>query len=712
MGRQPGPFFMKGRLMFRIPYKQTAVVLLAGAFLLTPVISSRADDLLSLAAAQFREKDYGNAADLAMKCSESPKRTFLLGVAALRSNRYVEAVPALAEAEKRLPLLGDYAALYQAEALLKLGKFKEAAAKAGSIPKTYPASQLIRRSEKLFADIFIEAEDYKGALKVLQSFVDKYSSGSDSVDALFQLARSREETGDKSGAAQVYSSIWLNNPNASQAKKSEDRLKELEKSGVNVIAYTPEELLRRASALFAKNEFTRSLQTLQSIPLDGQSAAFSAKVDLRQGMALLRLRKYKQAEKILAKAAASNVAGISAEGRYWLAKSLERQSQNDQAFAIYMELVGEGKKQEFSDDALMEAAGLRKGLGNYVEAVRLYDQLIKGFPDSRFIPRASWDMAWCRYLAGEYLVAAESFKMLLKDESVREKGLYWLSRALENAGNSEDAAGYYRTLLEEYPSGFYAAWHREQKGLKDVREGLGLRNVKEELPLPVGFEKPLLLASMGMLEEARSEISAARKKLGDKKIMFPSLARLYLEIGDYSTAISLFLQNRPVKWDKESLPLWTFGYPMTYVGPVGQHASANTISEALIYALIRAESSFSPAVKSHAGAIGLMQLMPGTAKAVAREKGQFNPQRLTTPEFNIKLGTKHLKDLLNGYDGDTVYAIAAYNAGASAVERWKKNLKGLKKDEFIESIPYQETRDYVKKVYASATTYRQLYGLK
>lgn len=676
------------------------------------VLSSGADDLFSRATAQFREKDYGNAFSLAEKSAESPQRSFLLGVAALRSGKAAEAVALLVEAEQSLPLLGDYAALYQAEALLKLRKFTEAAAKAASIPKTYPASQLIRRSEKLFADIFIEADDYKGALKVLQSFVDKYPSGSDSVDALYQLARSRQETGDKGGAAQVYRSIWLNNPAAAQANKAQDRLKELEKSGVIVKACTPEELLRRASALYVQNEFARSLQTLQSIPLDGQSPAFIARVDLRLGMAQLRLRNYKQAEKCLTKAAACNVTGINAEGRFWLAKSLERQNQNERAFALYMELVGEGKKQEFNDDALMEAAGLRKGLGSYVEAARLYDQLIKGFPDSKFISRASWDTAWCRYLAGEYQVAADMFKLLLKDESVREKGLYWLSRALENTGNVTDAATYYRTLLEEYPAGFYAAWCREQKGLKDEREGLGQRNVQLELPLSAGFEKPRLLASLGMQEEARTEISAARKKLGDKKNIFPALARLYLEIGDYYSAIGLFQQNRPVKWDKTSLPLWTAGYPLTYTEHIGQHASANTLSEALIYALIRAESGFSPAIKSHAGAIGLMQLMPDTAKATAREKGEFNPQRLTAPEFNIKLGTKHLRDLLKGYDGDTVYAIAAYNAGASAVERWRKNLKGLKKDEFIESIPYRETRDYVKKVYAAAATYRQLYGLK
>jgi soluble lytic murein transglycosylase len=105
-------------------------------------------------------------------------------------------------------------------------------------------------------------------------------------------------------------------------------------------------------------------------------------------------------------------------------------------------------------------------------------------------------------------------------------------------------------------------------------------------------------------------------------------------------------------------------------------------------------------------------MMPATANMTAREKGEFNPQRLIDPEYNIRLGTKHLYDLMKVQSGDVVYVAAAYNAGSGALERWKKSFKGLSKDEFIESIPYQETRDYVKKVYASAATYRQLYGIK
>lgn len=692
-------------------FKSLLIVLAGLSFLSLSIPSSSADGLLPRAAAQFRSKDFGEAYMLAGKAPESPQRSLLLGVSALRLGKAEEALVFLAAAEQKLPLASDYAALYQVEALQKLKRYPEAAARAASFAKSYPASLLVRRSEKLQADILFEAGDFKGALKAFQGFVEKYPSGADSVDSLFSSARCREENGDKAGALQVYRNIWINNPASAQAKRAQERLKELEKDGLKTGAYSPEELLKRASALYSQNEFSAALKTLEIAAASAQSPAVAGRVDLRAGMSHYRLRQYKLAEKYLVRAAGSPVAGVRSEARFWMAKSLERQNLNERALAIYMELVAEGKQQEFADDAMMEAAGLRRSQGLYADSAALFEQVAKVYPESKFVARSMWEAGWCRYLAGDYKAAVNSFTGLLKDESQREKALYWLGRASENSGNPE-AGSYYRMLLDEYPAGFYATWHREQKGLKDAREPLGQRNALAELPIAAGFEKPRLLASVGMMDEARSEMSAARKKAGDKKGLFPALARVYLEMGDYGSAIVLFMQNRPVAWNNGTLPLWTAGYPVAYTELVAQNAAANAVSEGLVYALIRAESAFSPAIKSHAGAIGLMQMMPATARQTAREKGAFNPQRLTIPEYNIKLGTRHLRDLMKEYDGDVISVAAAYNAGSNALERWKKSLKGLKKDEFIESIPYQETRDYVKKVYASAATYRRLYGLK
>jgi len=677
-----------------------------------PALAVPADDYLSRAAEQYREKDFVDAYTLAGKSADLTQRSFLRGMAALHLDKFEEAVAFLAEAEQKLPLVADYAAFYQAEALFKLKHYPAASAKAAAIPSAFPSSKLIRRSEKLGADILYEAGDFKGALKAYQSYIEKYASGGDAVDASFSSARCREELADLSGALLVYRSIWLNNPASPLAAKSQERLKLFEKASHKVAPYTAEELLKRASTLYAQNEFTSSLKTLEMITAESQPLAITNRIDLRTGMARYRLRQYKLAEKEFAKAAASPLSGTRSEARFWLAKSLDRQELKERALAMYLELASEGKKQEFADDALIEAAGLQRGLGLYGEAVKLYDQAARAFSEAKAVARLTWDSGWCRYLAGEYPAAADVFKRLLHDETQREKVLYWIARAFDKTGDSAAAAPYYHTLLDEFPAGFYATWYRDQKGIKDSREALGNRDAQAELPFLAGFDKPRLLASFGLLEEARTEASAIRKKAGEKKGQFPALARLFLDMHDYGSAISLFMQNRPVAWEKGTLPLWTAGYPLAYTELVSQHARLNGLSEGLVYSLIRAESGFAPAVKSSAGAIGLMQMMPATAKMTAREKGEFNPQNLTVPEYNIRLGTKHLHDLMKEQGGDVISVAAAYNAGSAALERWKKKYKGLSVDEFIENIPYEETRNYVKKVYASAATYRQLYGIK
>lgn len=683
----------------------------AAALLIVSVSAvTGADDFISRAAALLRSKDFSGAWTLSSRAADSPQKLFMMGVTALRAGKADEALPLLAAAEQKLPLLGDYAALYQAEALFKLKRYGDAGGKAASLTKSYPSSLLLRRADKLAADALFEAGDTKTACKAYQQFVEKYPSGADAVEALFQTVRCRELSGDPAGALQGYRNIWLNNPASPFAARSQERLQELDREK-KLPPCTADELLRRAATLYALNEFSAALKTLDLIPAAGLNETAGQRIALRAGLAQYRLRHYRQAEKSLAKAAASPLEAVRSEARFWLAKTCERQDQDDRALALYTELANEGKRQEYADDALLEAGGLQRSRGRFAQAAALYEQLLRRHPDSRFASRAQWEHGWCRYLAGEFAAAADIFKKVVKDEPQREKALYWLGRALENSAPAESEA-VFRTLLDEYPAGFYATWRREQKGIRDSREALGQRSVIQELPRMSGAEKPLALAGLGLAEEARSELSALRKKLGDKKANFPALVRTYLEMEEYAPAIALFMQNRPIKWEKATLPLWAAGYPLAFSDLVRHNAAVNNLSEGLVFALIRAESSFTPAIKSPAGAIGLMQMMPATARQTARDKTGFTPQKLVVPEYNIMLGTRHLSDLMREYNQDIVFVAAAYNAGSSALERWRRNLRGLKKDEFIESIPYQETRDYVKKIYASTATYRQLYGLK
>jgi soluble lytic murein transglycosylase len=287
--------------------------------------------------------------------------------------------------------------------------------------------------------------------------------------------------------------------------------------------------------------------------------------------------------------------------------------------------------------------------------------------------------------------------------------LYWHARILKKLNKTAEAERGFDQLLRDYPFGFYAAWHRSQTNI-----AAGWPSVPDRIPEPVfpeGSQRIQALSALGMLEEARSELAVFKAKATTRDAA-PGLARLQQLAGDPHGAILTFKQNRPATIDSASLAFWTIGYPRPYAELFSRHSATNRLSDALVLSLAKAESSFRADVKSHAGAIGLMQLMPATAKMTAGYKGKnYNPLWLVEPDYNIRLGTRHLRELLDRYHQDSVYTLAAYNAGAGAVNRWRKAFGDLPRDEFIENIPYQETRDYVKKIVAYIGVYRSLYRI-
>jgi soluble lytic murein transglycosylase-like protein len=151
-------------------------------------------------------------------------------------------------------------------------------------------------------------------------------------------------------------------------------------------------------------------------------------------------------------------------------------------------------------------------------------------------------------------------------------------------------------------------------------------------------------------------------------------------------------------------------YPAGYRGEVARHAGQSKMSPMLVYAVIREESNFRAEVESPAGAVGLMQLMPSTAKYIAKIKRmKYEPDHLIDPDINVKLGVAYLNRLLKRYKGNLFYTLAAYNGGATNVKRWIRITGARDLDVFVESITFIETQNYVKRVLRSYYIYQMLY---
>jgi soluble lytic murein transglycosylase len=158
--------------------------------------------------------------------------------------------------------------------------------------------------------------------------------------------------------------------------------------------------------------------------------------------------------------------------------------------------------------------------------------------------------------------------------------------------------------------------------------------------------------------------------------------------------------------------VWRATYPRPYRKAVQRWAEAYRVEPDLLQALMREESRFDPSARSSTGAIGLTQLMPQTARRKAAELrlGGVTPDALRRPALNIRLGAACLGELLSTFDGSSVHALAAYNAGPQAVSRWMRARPDAELDEWVEQIPATETRGYVKRVVGSFRAYQLVYG--
>jgi soluble lytic murein transglycosylase len=198
---------------------------------------------------------------------------------------------------------------------------------------------------------------------------------------------------------------------------------------------------------------------------------------------------------------------------------------------------------------------------------------------------------------------------------------------------------------------------------------------------------------------------------GDMSVgLLREFAQDYVDRGEYGRAAKImsWVVNKPgygiTRSDMELL------YPLPYVDEVASAAKEFSLDPYFIYAVMRTESFFMPEIQSGAGAVGLLQLMPGTAQVVAKGLG-YSPEEinLANPRINIRLGAAFLRQLINRFGGDQMRAVLAYNGGPTRVAKWTRTFESLPVDLFVEAVPLDETREYGRKVLAAMAVYRYLY---
>lgn len=303
-------------------------------------------------------------------------------------------------------------------------------------------------------------------------------------------------------------------------------------------------------------------------------------------------------------------------------------------------------------------------------------------------------------LHGDWIQVISRIERMPAEESQNERWQYWLARALEQTGQQEEADELYAKLSDERSYyGFLAADHIGKAYHFAPGRSVIQKDIADAITNNSAVARARELLALNRWVDARREWRFATRDLSPEAYI--AAAELAQSWGWHDQAI--FTLAKSGYWDDLELR-----FPLEHKRDVQRYAGKNKLDMSWVYGVIRQESAFNASVRSYAGAVGLMQLMPATARYVSRKllKRKKSPRHkdLITPATNIELGTTYLADVLSGLGENPVLATAAYNAGPHRVKRWMPKSR-LSADIWVELIPFKETRGYVQRVFTYAAIY-------
>ncbi|MDR1732442.1 MAG: transglycosylase SLT domain-containing protein [Synergistaceae bacterium] len=465
------------------------------------------------------------------------------------------------------------------------------------------------------------------------------------------------------------------------------------KAGRDLLAARPKpwsaaENLALGHYAYLKNDYKTAFNLLSEVP---QKSPGWRKATYYRAFALYQMKRY---------AEALNLWGnLALRGNGWAESSVRRiatlagRAEKANAIATLRKIIKE-RKGKVQARAMFALAGLVEA----EEAKKLENDLVSVWPDSPNALKILWKRGWESWSAKNHKEALWYWKQLASpglNASWRPRVLYWTAALQKAAGRHNEAEKTLNTLIQDHPLSSYAFWARP--GAITLLPG----------DPPALASKPGILEEWGFIYYAKLKM---QRPGASAKELYRSIALsewLGETDGSYTQARLLS------RWFGTGTKLYRRGleclYPRPFKKQVDEACETYGVEDNFVWSIMRQESAFRPEAVSWAGASGLMQLMPGTAKDEAKHIGlkQYN---ITDVKDNITMGTSHLARLRRSFDRED-WIMAAYNAGSGNARKWLADGgQNLKPDQWIERVRFDETCDYVQKVSGNLAVYRMLYG--
>ncbi len=604
------------------------------------------------------------------------KSSLKTGRLELESKKYQEAIRHLSAAEKEFPLLGDYALLWLSDAYHEAGNHSGSLSAVRVLLKKYPESPLLKKAR--IREIK-EAEELRdeNVQKLFESFLKDYP---DDPDIKYLYAKWLKKNNAEDKAKCVFKDIFI-----AAGPYAQPAYAELRSSDITV-----DDMLKRATNLINRMDYKTAESALRSVLVEAEGK--QKKEILRNlGLSLFRQKKYPEAAEVYR----------DVNDRYWEMRSLYRAGERETINASFDDLLKSGDRRMGS--VLTAFASDKRREGKTEEAILLYRKIAERFPSEK--EDVLWGVGWTHFLAGDYQKAYETFA-LLYDSYNDPRYLYWKARSMEAAG--EEASDIYQTVLGNERNFYSVMTYAKLKTSAGELSAAALKKVNRTLPPvspPLSWQKKNArgeaLADLGFTREALSELIHFSRNISSWEDTLYACFK-FQELGNYAYPVKLAIKAA------YSENMHRFLYPRAYWETVEALSKKYDIDPFLVLSVMREESRFDPDARSVAGALGLMQLMPRTASRLDRKLGLGldGAGDILNAQNNLRLGIYYLSRLEKEF-GSYTYAVAAYNAGEENVKKWIRNRKYHSADEFIEDIPFAETRNYVKRVITAFFEYKR-----
>jgi len=642
-----------------------------------------------------------------------------LGHAYMLDHRYAEAETSFREALAHDSDLADYADYLDAQASHAAGDDTAAENLLHGFAERYPDSIFVDEAPVLEANVLLALNNPADAQKALAPAL-----GTDEAQLpSFQLAQAQVAmaVGDRDGAQKLFKDLLLNHPLSSEAETARMRLKQMGAEATLTVT----ELRSLGDAYYRAGRYKAAAEQYQALAHNpGLSDEQRQGFQVAEAACELGVGKLTRAEA----EALPDTNDDSGARRLYLLMELARDRQDtDGQKSIIAEMEQRFPHSKWLAQGLFSSGNMYLLRRDYPTAVQYYSYLAEHFPEDTHSPAANWRAGWLSYRLGQYPQAAQLFEQEIRQypsASEAVTALYWQGRLLETQDHHPDtAATDYQAIVREHPNYYYAQLARvrllalqQPAKISDTIVDNSLNLPKPRLVDAFPAENPhlakaRLVANAGLTEYVAQEIAAdpdwgSFSALGE--------AQIYASYGETYRALHAIKRAIPeaASVPIESIPLEYLRilFPEPWWDTIKAESAKNNLDPYLVASLIRQESEFNPSAISYANAYGLMQLLPQVGREMARQEGirDFKTYQLLDPQTNIRLGTRYLRQMLDKFGGVQEYALAAYNAGDNRVVDWRAAGPYSGMDEFVESIPFTQTRNYVESILRNEEAYKAM----